>query len=189
MSKPKILAFAGSLRRESVNFKLAAAAAQAAREAGAEVTLLNLRDYPLDIYDGDLEAEHGLPENVLKLKAIFDAHAGYLIACPEYNGGFTPVLKNTLDWISRPAEGERRMQQFADKPVGIMAASPGAQGGIRMLPMLRMQLSYFGMLVLPGWHAMGGAHKAFDQAGKLTQKTDRDRIDRIAKKLVKLASA
>ena len=99
---PRILAFAGSLRAESFNKKLARVAAEALRKAGGEVTLIDLRDYPLPLYDGDLEAASGLPENGRKLKSLFLEHQGLLISSPEYNSSIPAVLKNTIDWVSRP---------------------------------------------------------------------------------------
>ncbi len=101
MSTPRLLVFAGSLRAASLNKKLAMLAAAGARQAGAEVTHIDLRDYPLPIYDGDLEAASGIPANARALKDLFIAHQGFLIACPEYNAGVTAVLKNTIDWVSR----------------------------------------------------------------------------------------
>ena len=101
--KPRILAFAGSLRRDSFNQKLVPIAAKGAREAGAEVTLIALKDFPLPLFDQDLEAEHGMPENGKKLKQLFIDHDGLLIAAPEYNSSITAVLKNAIDWVSRPA--------------------------------------------------------------------------------------
>src|SRR4051812_26801189 len=103
---PRILAFAGSLRKESLNKKLLRIAASAARAAGAEVTLIDLKDHPLPIFDQDLETAQGMPENGARLKTLFAEHDGLLIASPEYNSSFTAVLKNTIDWVSRPAPGE-----------------------------------------------------------------------------------
>ncbi len=108
----RILAFAGSIRRDSINRRLAQAAARGAEAAGAEVTWLELADWPLPIYDGDLEADSGFPENVIALKDMFDAHDGLLIGCPEYNSSITPLLKNTIDWISRPIEVCRRRSRL-----------------------------------------------------------------------------
>src|SRR6202051_3583545 len=106
MSAPRILAFAGSLRKDSYNKKLVQIAAQAARGAGADVTYIDLRDYPLPIFDEDLEKASGMPANGQKLKTLFIEHDGLLIAAPEYNSSITAVLKNTIDWVSRPAPGE-----------------------------------------------------------------------------------
>jgi chromate reductase len=106
MAEPRILAFAGGLRRDSYNKKLVKVAADAARRTGGEVTLIDLKDYPLPIYDGDIEAATGIPENGLKLKKLFIEHDGLLWSCPEYNSSITAVLKNVIDWVSRAPPGE-----------------------------------------------------------------------------------
>src|SRR3954447_7404881 len=125
MTIPRILAFAGSLRKDSYNKKLIKIAADAARRAGAEVTLIDLKDYPLPIYDGDLEAASGIPDNGQKLKKLFLDHDGLLLSCPEYNSSITAVLKNTIDWVSRPAPGEASLACFIGKAATLMSASPG----------------------------------------------------------------
>ena len=112
---PRILAFASSTRRESFNKKLVAIAAQGARQAGAEVTLIDLKDFPLPLFDQDLEAEQGMPENGKKLKKLFIDHYGLLIASPEYNSSFPAVLKNAINWVSRPARGEPSLVAYRGK--------------------------------------------------------------------------
>ncbi len=166
-SPPKILAFAGSMREASFNKRLIHVAADGARETGTEVTVIDLRDLPLPLYDGDLEAAEGLPENVLKLKALFVEHQGLLISSPEYNGGLTAVLKNAIDWVSRAAPGEGSLAAYKNKVAGIMATSPGQLGGLRGLTHLRQILTNLGVLVLPNQMAIGGAGQAFDDNGKL----------------------
>ena len=146
---PKILAFAGSTRKESFNKKLIKIAAEAARAAGAEVTLIDLKDFSMPLYDGDLEAEQGIPENGKKLKALMMAHDGFLISAPEYNSSISGVLKNTIDWASRPAPGETPLVCFAGKVVALMSASPGALGGLRGLVTVRSLLSNIRVIVLP----------------------------------------
>jgi NAD(P)H-dependent FMN reductase len=163
----KILAFAGSLRAGSLNRKLVRVAAQGATDAGADVTILDLKDYPLPVYNGDDEADHGLPDQALRLKEVFKAHAGMIISCPEYNSSYPGMLKNVIDWVSRPMKGEKPLEAFRDKPVVIMAATPGARGGLRMLPMLRLLLANIGMLVLHQQHGLGLAAEAFDEQGNL----------------------
>src|SRR5271163_4547880 len=128
MMMPRILAFAGSPRRESFNKKLVSIAAKGAREAGAEVTLIDLKDFPLPLFDQDLEAEQGMPENGKKLKKLFIDHDGLLIASPEHNGSFPAILKNAIDWVSRPAPGEPSLAAFRGKVATLMSASPGALG-------------------------------------------------------------
>src|SRR5215475_5624821 len=136
-AKVKVLCFAGSLRADSVNKKLAKVAVAAAKKHNAEVAFLDLKDYPLPIYDGDLEASSGLPENALKLKALFKAHDAFIIASPEYNSSISAALKNVIDWTSRPMENEKQLECFMGKVVGLMSASPGALGGLRGLVTVR----------------------------------------------------
>lgn len=159
---PRILAFSGSLRRDALNRKLITVAADATRAAGSEVTLLDLADYPLPLYDGDLEARDGLPANALRLKALFKAHDAFLIASPEYNSSIPPVLKNTIDWVSREWQGESGLVPYQGKVAALLAASPGQFGGARMLPHLRQVLSALGVLVLPGQFTLSHADTAFD---------------------------
>ena len=138
-----------------------------AREAGAEVTPLELADYPMPIMDEDLEAAEGLPANALKLKDLFKAHDGFLVSCPEYNGSITPLLKNTIDWLSRPREGEAQLACFGGKVAGLFGASPGGLGGLRGLVHVRAILSGIGTHVVPAQFALGGAHEAFNPDGSL----------------------
>lgn len=167
MNAPRILAFAGSLRKESYNKKLVKIAAAAAQRAGAEVTCLDLRDYPLPVYDGDLEVASGLPENAQKLKKVFLEHDGLLLSCPEYNSSITAVLKNTIDWVSRPAPGEANLACFTGKAATLMGASPGALGGLRGLVHVRAIFGNIGVIVLPEQLAVSKAHEVFDADGTL----------------------
>lgn len=160
---PKILAFAASTRPGSFNQTALEVAAAGARDAGAEVTLLALKDYPLPIFSEDLEAADGLPENVLKLRAMFAGHDALLVATPEYNGFFTPLLKNTLDWLSRPGPDDSA-GPFANKTAALVSASPGGFGGIRGLPHAKLLLENLGILVLPKSHGVGSAHEVFKSA-------------------------
>jgi NAD(P)H-dependent FMN reductase len=164
---PRILAFAGSTRRESFNKKLASIAAKGARDAGAEVTLIDLKDFPLPLFDQDLEAEQGMPENGKKLKQLFIDHAGLLIASPEYNSSITAVLKNAIDWASRPAPGEPSLAAFRGKVATLMSASPGALGGLRGLVHVRSILGNLGVIVLPDQIAVARAHEALKPDGSL----------------------
>jgi chromate reductase, NAD(P)H dehydrogenase (quinone) len=162
---PRILAFASSTRRESFNKKLVAIAAKGAREAGAQVTLIDLKDFPLPLFDQDLEAEQGMPENGKKLKKLFIDHDGLLIASPEYNSSFPAVLKNAIDWVSRPAPGEPSLVAFRGKVATLMSASPGALGGLRGLVHVRSILGNIGVIVLPDQIAVAQAHEAFNPDG------------------------
>ena len=163
----KILAFAGSLRRESLNKKLVLAAAGKLRDAGLETTTIDLRDYPMPIYDGDLEEQEGIPENALRLKTLFGEHEGLLISSPEYNSSISAVLKNTIDWLSRSTEGEAPLAAFRGKTAALLSASPGDGGGLRGLVTLRSILGNIGVLVLPTQLAVPRAHKAFAEDGSL----------------------
>jgi NAD(P)H-dependent FMN reductase len=163
----KILAFAGSTRRESFNKRLVRVAATGAREAGAEVRVLDLADLPLPLFDQDLEKAEGLPENARRLKALMVESDGFLISSPEYNSSISGVLKNAIDWASRREEGERPKAAFAGKAVALMSASPGALGGLRGLIHVRAILGNLGMLVLPQQKAVPRAHRAFADDGGL----------------------
>lgn len=168
MSKrPKILAFAGASRSGSYNKKLIRVAAAGATEAGAEVTLINLEDYALPLFDGDLESAEGLPENGRKLKDLFIAHDGIMIASPEYNSSFSALLKNTIDWISRPVSGQPPFEALEGKFAVLMSASPGQLGGLRGLLDLRKVLGMIRLTVLPDQVAISQADKAFAEDGRL----------------------
>ena len=180
----RILVFAGSARTGSSNQQLATVAAAQLREAGASVTHIDLRDHELPLYDGDLEAASGLPSAVQALKELFLAHDGLLIACPEYNGSITPLLKNTLDWISRPAAGEAPLAAYAGKVAGLVSASPGAIGGLRGLVHVRAILSNLGVLVVPAQFCLGGAYQAFAEDGTLTDPGSTKRLAAVVTQLV-----
>lgn len=168
MNEPvRILAFAGSLRRDSYNKKLIRIAAEAARRARAAVTELDLHDYPLPIFDEDLEKAGGMPENGRRLKQLFIEHQGLLIAAPEYNSSITAVLKNVIDWVSRPAPGEPALVAFTGKAAVLMSASPGALGGLRGLVHVRAILGNLGVLVVPDQLAIARAFEAFADDGAL----------------------
>jgi len=182
--RPKILAFAGSTRKESFNKKLVKIAAEGARSAGAEVTYVDLRDLPMPLYDGDLETEQGIPENAKKLKELMVAHDGFLISAPEYNSSITGVLKNTIDWTSRPVTNEPPLACFAGKVVSLMSASPGALGGLRGLVTVRSILSNIRVIVLPDQVAVPKAHEAFDSDGKLKDAKQQASIEALGRDLV-----
>jgi chromate reductase, NAD(P)H dehydrogenase (quinone) len=165
---PKLLAFGGSLRRDSFNQKLAAAVAEGAREAGAEVTVIALRDYPLPVFDADLEQADGMPESARQLKQLCRQHDGFIIASPEYNSSITAALKNTLDWISRAeSEEEPDSDVFKTKTAVLCSASPGFLGGLRSQVHVRAILGNLGVLVLPDQLMVSKAHEAFSLDGTL----------------------
>lgn len=148
MTIPKIIAFAGSNRKESVNRKALAVAVAGAREVGADVAVADLRDYPMPIYDGDFHHENGVPLATLALRKLMLTANGLLIACPEYNASITPLLKNTIDWLSQSVDHDDNAV-FGNKVCGLMGASPGGFGTIRALPHVSYILSNLGALVLP----------------------------------------
>jgi NAD(P)H-dependent FMN reductase len=180
---PRILAFAGSTRTESFNKKLIRVAVAGARAAGAEVTLIDLRDFPMPLYDGDLEAKEGLPENARKVKELFLAHQGLLLSCPEYNSSITGVLKNTIDWVSRQAPGEAPLACFTGKAAALMSASPGALGGLRGLVHVRAILGNINVLVLPEQVAVPKANDAFNPDGSLRDARQQANVENLGKRL------
>ena len=180
---PKILAFSGSARKESYNQKLVLIAALGAEQAGAEVTIVNLADYPLPIFNQDLEKTEGMPPPAQALKALFIAHDGFLIASPEYNSAFSPLLKNALDWVSRKEGDETYQLAFRDKLAVIMSASPGALGGMRGLVFLRMLLGNMGINVLPNQQTVGHADQAFDNDGHLLDESKQAAVSQLGKTL------
>lgn len=183
--KPKILAFAGSLRKDSYNKKLIKIAAAKAQDAGAEVTLIDLLDYQLPIYNQDIEDREGLPPNAIKIKELMWSHQGFLIASPEYNSSISGVLKNTIDWASRQATKEEvYLSCFIDKVVGIMSASPGALGGLRGLVHLRSILGNIFSIVIPQQKSIPQANEAFDSTGNLKDPKQLKDIAELSKKLV-----
>jgi NAD(P)H-dependent FMN reductase len=159
--QPKILAIAGSVRQASFNRKLLQIAASGATRVGAHVTFLDLKEYPIPIYDGDIESHEGIPENVLKMRALMQAHHGLLIASPEYNGSIAPLLKNMIDWTSRSTNGNGGLELYANKFAVLMSTSPSTYGGLKGLSHLREVLSTVGVLVLPEQLALGKAHEVF----------------------------
>jgi NAD(P)H-dependent FMN reductase len=161
---PRILAFSGSARRESLNRKFLAVAVTAAREAGGEVTLLDLNDYVLPLYHGDLEEASGLPANATKLIELIKGHHALLVASPEYNSMITPLLKNTLDWCSVADENP-----FPGKVAAVVSASPGALGGVRSLVMAQQLLLKLGCHVVPAQTFLPNASRAFDESGNLKE--------------------
>ena len=167
----KVLVFAGSARRDSLNKKLARVAAKAAQDAGCEATFVDLEDFPMPIYHGDYEAEHGMPEQARRLRAIFLEHDALLIASPENNQSVSSLLKNTIDWLSRSiGDGHgvnSGLAPYKGKLAGLLAASPGPYGGVRGLPHLRQMLSSLGVTVLGAQVGIARAHEAFNEDGSL----------------------
>lgn len=184
MSAPRILAFGGSLRKDSFNQKLAAIAAEGAREAGAEVTLIELRDFPMPLFDQDLEAASGKPEEAKRLKDFFLSHQGLIIASPEYNSAYSAALKNAIDWVSRgDSADEPLISALAGKSAVILAASPGGLGGQRGLVPLRMLLGNLGITLLPDQIAISSAFNAFGPDGHLTDPKQETAVKALGAKL------
>ncbi|MEH1788219.1 MAG: NAD(P)H-dependent oxidoreductase [Nostoc sp.] len=185
-STPKILAFAGSTRIDSYNKKLVKIAATGAKAAGAEVTYIDLRDLPLPLFDEDLEAQQGLPANARTFKDLLISHQGLLIASPEYNSSLTAVLKNAIDWASRPAPNEAPLAAFAGKVAAILSTSPGALGGLRGLVHLRSILGNIKVLVLPDQIAVPKAYEAFNPDGTLKDPKQQESVEQLGNGLTKI---
>ncbi len=184
----RILAFAGTLRTEALNKKLAIVAASVAREAGAEVTYVDLRDLPMPLYDGDIEEKDGLPANTKKFKQILLAHHGFLISSGEYNSSIPGVLKNAIDWASREEEGEAPLACFKQKVAGLLSASPGALGGLRALVHVRSILENIGTIVVPEQFALSCAADAFAADGSLKDTKHLQGVRRVVDRLVHVTS-
>lgn len=189
MRSPKILTFAGSIRTGSFNARLAALVAKELALANVEATLISLVDYPMPIYDGDLEARSGPPENGVKLKRMISTHQGVFIASPEYNASLTPLLKNALDWVSRVRDGgEAPLAAYRNRVFAIGAASNGSLGGYRSLMALRQILELgCGALVLPEQIAVREAASGFDDTGALRDERAAHALRTMVNRLVEAA--
>ncbi len=185
MASPRILAFSGSARRASFNQKLVTYAAGVAEQNGAEVTVVNLADYPMPLYNQDEEVEHGLPAAARDLKALFIEHDALLVASPEYNGLITPLLKNTLDWLSRKSGDEASMVAYRDKTAALLSTSFGRLGGLRGLVHARALLTNLGVLTMPKQAAIGGAAQAFDDEGRLVRDADIELVEDVVESLLR----
>ncbi len=182
--QPRILAFAGSLREHSYNKRVVQAAMKGAFDAGAEVTYVDLRDFPMPIYNGDDQAKNGFDPNASKLQKLLSDHDGLLIACPEYNGSLSGALKNAIDWASRASDEYKMGEVFNGKVAAIMTASPGAFGGVRCLGHLRTVLSILGINVLPSEIAVGKVHEMFDgDASEMTNEVMRQNLEKLGASL------
>jgi NAD(P)H-dependent FMN reductase len=189
MPAPKILVFAGSIRTGSFNARLAAVATKEFALAGANVTRLSLLDYPMPLYDGDLEARSGPPEAAISLKRMMQNHQGIFIASPEYNASITPLLKNSLDWVSRVREGkEAPLAVYKDRAFAIGGASNGAYGAMRSLMALRQVLEIgCGALVIPDQIAVARAADAFDEMDQFKDEGNSKRLKAVVQSLIQFA--
>ncbi len=186
MSAIRILAFGGSLRQDSYNQKLAAIAAQGAREAGSEVTLIALRDFPMPVFDEDLETASGMPEQAKRLKELFCKHDGLIISSPEYNSSITAALKNAIDWVSRTeSDDEPSLSAFTGKSAILCSASPGGLGGLRGLVHVRAILGNLAVTVLPDQVAISKAYEAFAADGSLANERQQAAVKSLGAKLAK----
>lgn len=184
MAAPKILAFAGSLRKDSFNKRLVKIAAKGAQDAGGEVTYIDLADYPMPMFNEDIEAASGMDPTARKFKELMINADGILLSSPEYNGSVSGALKNAIDWASRPEKGEIPLVAFKDKPIQLMSASPGGLGGIRGLIHLRGMLGGIQMLVMPQQHCVAQAHTVMDKDGNLNDEKQREIVLGLGRKLV-----
>lgn len=187
MGAMKLLLFAGSTRQKSFNRQLARAAAGMATQAGADVTLLELSDLDIPMYNADQEAR-GTPPDVMRLKAIMEAHPAWIICSPEYNGSYTSLLKNTLDWASSPVKGDPvwgdGKKPFTGKVVGLLSASPGGLGGLRSLSHLNPLLMALQCWVCPQQFALAKAGEAFDAQGSLQGEASRNGVQAVVSQVL-----
>jgi NAD(P)H-dependent FMN reductase len=188
MSALKILVIPGSLRTGSLNARLAAAAAHQFAQADAEVTRISLADFPLPIYDGDLQAKAGVPKNAVNLKRMIGAHHGVLIVTPEYNACVPPLVKNTIDWVTRVQDShETRGQVFRGRPFAIAAASESRLGGTRSLAALRLILTACHATVIPNQLALSFASEAYDDMDRLKHPTDIEALGAMVRQLIEVS--
>ena len=185
MSSLKILVIPGSLRTGSLNARLAATAAYELTQAGAEVTRISLADFPLPIYDGDLQTKSGVPKNAVNLKRMIGVHHGVLIVTPEYNSSVPPLVKNTIDWVSRVQDAQQtRGQVFRDRAFAIAAASESRLGGTRSLASLRLILTACHATVIPNQLALLFAGQAYDDMDRLKHPADVESLVALIQQLI-----
>lgn len=183
----RLLFIAGSSREGSLNKRLARLGVEIANANGIHSAFADLGDYPMPIYDGDLEAREGPPDNAAKLKALLEVHHGVFIASPEYNASVSPLLKNAIDWVSRiRVEGEAPLRVFKTRVFALGSASPGALGGLRGLTVLRQSLEMgLGALVLPEQFAVPRATNAFTENGHLEDKSSMETFKALIQRLAR----
>src|ERR1700761_7417995 len=185
MSALKILVIPGSLRTGSLNARLAAAAAYELAQAGAEVTRISLGDFPLPIYDGDLQTKSGVPKHAVNLKRMIGAHHGVLMVTPEYNSSVPPLVKNAIDWVTRVQDAhETRGQVFRERAFAIAAASESRLGGTRCLAALRLILSACQATVIPNQLALSFADQAYDDMDRLKHPADIEALKALGRQLI-----
>jgi chromate reductase len=188
MAALKILVIPGSMRTGSHNAKLAMAAAYEFAQAGVDVTRISLGDFPLPIYDGDLQTKSGVPKNAVNLKRMMGVHHGVVIVTPEYNSSIPPLVKNTIDWVTRVQDPhESRGQLFREKPFAIAAASEGRLGGTRALAALRLILSACHATVVPNQLALSFADQAYDDMDRLKKESDIEALKALVTQLIEVS--
>lgn len=183
-AETNVLAFAGSLQTESVNKKLVIESAKIAQKLGAKVTVVDLSDYQIPLYNADLEKQSGMPPKAKQLRDLMLANQVILIASPEYNGSLSAALKNVIDWVSRSEEGQGSRQAFIGKKFVIMSASPSPKGGEKGLLHLRQIIEHIGGQVIDEQFALGDAYNAFDDQGQLKDKAKQIELEQMIKKVV-----
>ena len=182
---PSVLVFAGSTRKHAYSGQLANAAVQELTRQGAEVTLISLKDYPLPIMDQDLEEEDGIPDNAYRLARLFVANQGLLIASPEYNSSIPPLLKNTLDWVSRINEdGGKPLNPTSHLTVALCSSSPGGFGGMRGLYHLRSVIMNLNAQIISEQCSVAHAHQAFNEDGALRDERSAQTLARVCRSLI-----
>jgi len=184
----KILVIPGSLRTGSLNARLAATAAAELVQAGADVTRISLGDFPLPIYDGDLQTKSGVPKHAINLKRMIGAHHGVLVVTPEYNSSVPPLVKNAIDWVTRVQDAqETRGQVFRERAFAIAAASESRLGGTRALAALRLILSACRATVIPNQFALSFASEAYDDMDRLKHPADIEALQALVRQLIEVS--
>lgn len=184
----RVLVVAGSTRTDAFSKKLARAAVHSVAQVGAQATLVDLRDYPMPLYDGDLEAAAGLPEHAVRLRELLKVHDALLVASPEYNSSIPAVLKNALDWLSRPHAPEPGVSPYRGKVAALLSSSPGALGGLRGLVHLRQILQNVGCTVITEQFALGNAGEAFAADGALVDTAQAKAVAGVVSRLIDITT-
>jgi NAD(P)H-dependent FMN reductase len=185
MPAPKILVIPGSIRSGSINARLAAVAAAEFARADVEVSRISLGDFPMPIYDGDLQTKSGVPKAAVDLRHMIGSYHGILIVTPEYNSSLPPLLKNAIDWVSRiQGAHETRGQVFQERAFAIASASEGRLGGIRCLAALRLVLSACRATVIPNQVSLSFASQAYDDMERLKHQADADALKAMVRQLI-----
>ena len=187
MRAPKILAFSGSLRKESLNHKLCVIAAAGVEKAGGQCTVIRLADYELPVYNQDIEDEQ-TPDNVLHLKRLFREHDALLIGSPEYNSSISGSLKNVIDWVSRPQHDDKQLECFDGKAVALMTATPSFMGGVRGQIATKSIFSHIKAHVLPDTINLSDAPNQFDDQGNLKDPKQQEKVVALGEKLTQFTT-